>query len=139
MNVYLLDRIHGSLMYAVGSGYTVEGQKTGEEKHGGLQIEIIPAYPQKAQKWLAATEEEALQDPGLYLDESKTPAQLGLEAGTQVRVYPSPPTYGKSVEVGDLYRVKEDSCLGVVNLEVRCHVQPRHRRNLNKRPTGVLL
>ncbi|KAJ5377689.1 uncharacterized protein N7496_005098 [Penicillium cataractarum] len=101
----------------LGSGYTVEGQKTGEEKHGGLQIEIIPAYSKKAQKWLAATEEEALQDPGLYLDESKTPAQLRLEAGSQVRAYPSPPTYCKPVEVGDLYRVKKDSCLGVVNLE----------------------
>ncbi|OOQ82021.1 hypothetical protein PEBR_40658 [Penicillium brasilianum] len=103
----------------LGSGYTVEGQKTGEEKHGGLQIEIIPAYRKKAQKWRAAAEEEeeALQDPRLYLDESKTPAELGLEAGSKVWVYPSPPTYRKPVEVGDLYWVREESGLGVANLE----------------------
>jgi hypothetical protein len=122
----------------VGSGYTVEGQKTGEEKHGGLQIEIIPAYRKKAQKWLAAAEEEALQDRGLYLDESKTPAELGLEAGSKVRVYPSPPTYGKPVQVGDLYWVREESGLGVANLEVRPNAQTRHRENLTKRLTGVL-
>lgn len=58
----------------VGSGYTVEGQKTGEEKHGGLQIEIIPEYQRKAQKWLVAKEEEALKNYRLYLDESRTPA-----------------------------------------------------------------
>lgn len=130
----------GSLIYAVGSGYTVEGQKTGEEKHGGLQIEIIPAYRKKAQKWRAAAEEdeEALQDPRLYLDESKTPAELGLEAGSKVWVYPSPPTYRKPVEVGDLYWVREESGLGVANLEVRPNAQTRHRENLTKRLKGVL-
>ncbi len=28
----------------MGKGYTVEGQVTGEEKFGGLQIEVLPSY-----------------------------------------------------------------------------------------------
>lgn len=107
----------------VGSGYTIEGQKTGEEKHGGLQIKIIPAYQRKAQKWLVATEEEALKNYGLYLDGSKTPAKLGLKPGAKVRVYPSPPIYGTPVEVGDLFRKKGKDSLGVAYLEVRLLIQ----------------
>lgn len=110
----------------MGSGYTVEGQKAGEEKHGGLQIEIIPAYRQREQNWLAAAEEEELQEPRLYhdryLDESKTPAELGMVAGAKVRLYPSPPSYDRPGEVGDSVLEKEASCIGVAYLEVRPHV-----------------
>jgi hypothetical protein len=112
----------------VGSGYTVEGQQTGKEKHGGLQIEIIPAYRRRSQYWLSETEGEALQDPRLcldeylYLDELMTPDELGLEAGAKVRLYLSPPSYGRLLEVGDLILEKEDSCIGVAHLEVRLHV-----------------
>lgn len=86
----------------VGSGYTVEGQKSGEEKHGGLQIEIIPAYQKKVAKWLAATEGEALRNAYLYLDEAKTPAELGLKTGAKIRSYPPEATYQRPVILSDL-------------------------------------
>jgi len=38
----------------VGAGYTVEGQITGEEKFGGLQIEVIPVYRQDLKTWFRA-------------------------------------------------------------------------------------
>lgn len=105
----------------VGSGYTVEGQKTGEEKHGGLQIEIIPAFRQTPTRWLAATvkpEYALYEDPDLYLDETKTPAELGLEVGSKVRVYPSPATYTVPVEVRDIAVDGEDSGDDVTNLHL---------------------
>jgi hypothetical protein len=86
----------------VGSGYTVEGQKSGEEKHGGIQIEIIPAYQKNVAKWLAATEGEALQNVCLYLDEAKTPAELGLKTGAKIRSYPPDATYQRLVILSDL-------------------------------------
>lgn len=107
----------------MGFGYTVEGQKTGEEKYGGLQMEIIPGYRRRGQKWLAAAEED-FRHPHLYYSkyESKTPAQLGMTVGAKVRLYPSPPSYDKPVEVGDLIQEREDSCIGVAYLEVRPHI-----------------
>ncbi len=37
----------------MGKGYTVEGQVTGEEKFGGLQIEVVPSYEGFDQKRFA--------------------------------------------------------------------------------------
>lgn len=78
----------------MGSGYTVEGQKTGEEKHGGLQIEIIPSFETDLRTWIkdadATDDPENLQRtlPMITLDEHKTPLELGLAVGAKIRSYP---------------------------------------------------
>jgi hypothetical protein len=83
----------------VGSGYTVEGQKTGEEKHGGLQIEIIPSYKENLRVLLRepreGTEHEIYStalDWSRRLDELKTSAELSLLPGDKIRSYPANPT-----------------------------------------------
>ena len=81
----------------MGSGYTVEGQKTGEEKHGGLQIEIIPAFRSDVRIWLR--DSDVHDDFTTFfefthilrkIDELSTPRQLGFDPGTKLRVYPVP-------------------------------------------------
>ena len=82
----------------VGSGYTVEGQKTGEEKHGGLQIEIIPSFRRNLRTWLK--EEDAqpkVWDPSAVTSmfhsgpfETSTPKEQGLIPGDVIRSYPDP-------------------------------------------------
>jgi hypothetical protein len=83
----------------VGSGYTVEGQKTGEEKHGGLQIEIIPSYKENLRVLLREPREDTEQgisntalDWSRRLDELKTSAELSLLPGDKIRSYPANPT-----------------------------------------------
>jgi hypothetical protein len=89
----------------VGSGYTVEGQKTGEEKHGGLQIEIIPSYQNNLRAWLREPLEgttSASIDWSNTLDEQKTPSELRLNPGAKIRSYPANPTYSVPYEISDL-------------------------------------
>lgn len=88
----------------MGSGYTVEGQKTGEEKHGGLQIEITPAYRSGLAKWLIEETDAALDDQSLFLDDTKTPVELGLKPGQRIRSYPPDPIYTRPSVVADLAR-----------------------------------
>ncbi|OQU97521.1 hypothetical protein CLAIMM_03446 isoform 2 [Cladophialophora immunda] len=79
----------------LGSGYTVEGQKTGKEKHGGLQIEVIPSFEVKLRSWVTDQNEclgvEELLDRlvSVHIDEFKTPRELGLEVGATIRLYPA--------------------------------------------------
>ena len=82
----------------MGSGYTVEGQKTGEEKHGGLQIEIIPSFPERLRGWLKSDSVPAesaafrmLHHRSEWMKEHKTPRGLGLAVGDSIRGYPIPP------------------------------------------------
>jgi hypothetical protein len=80
----------------VGSGYTVEGQKTGEEKHGGLQIEIIPRLQPELRVWMKSAGipidpekfPELSLSPSHRLEERKTPRHLGLAPGEKIRSYP---------------------------------------------------
>lgn len=101
----------------MGSGYTVEGQKTGEEKHGGLQIEIIPSYRRGLAKWLRTECEEALRYHHMFLDESNTPAELHLKPGDTILSYPPDPGYTRPSDVGDLLdeddATQEDDLLSV--------------------------
>ena len=90
------------MLRLVGSGYTVEGQKTGKEKHGGLQLEIIASYKVGLAKWLVEERDEALWDLDYFLDELKTPAELGLQAGDTIRSYPPDPTLLRDAIVDDL-------------------------------------
>jgi hypothetical protein len=103
----------------VGSGYTVEGQKTGEERFGGLQIEIIPSYERGLKTWqLEPTGQgrsTVLFDESKSLDEQKTPSQLKLNPGVKIRSYPSRPTYWAHYQISELLGVipKEDTHLKV--------------------------
>lgn len=103
----------------VGSGYTVEGQKTGEEKFGGLQIEIIPSYEKSLRTWLPEpTGRGAVNDKFDWprvLDEQKTPSELGLNPGNKIRSYPSSPVYYAPYAIADLVRnaPKEDTRIQV--------------------------
>jgi hypothetical protein len=90
----------------VGSGYTVEGQKTGEEKFGGLQIEIVPSFEPQLRTWLPEpigrdTMPDSFDWPSV-LDEQKNPSELKLNPGTKIRSYPSPPTYSAPYQISDL-------------------------------------
>jgi hypothetical protein len=88
----------------VGSGYTVEGQKTREEKFGGLQIEIIPSYETRLRTYLleaTVSPTTAPFDWSKILDEQKTPSELKLTPGTKIRSYPSNPTYCAPYEICD--------------------------------------
>jgi hypothetical protein len=97
----------------VGSGYTTEGQKTGQEKYGGLQIEVIPEYQQDLRKWLpdnlsASTMTAILNgDSSYFLPETSTPAELSLRPGDKIRSYPSSPRTFKYVKISDLISPEE--------------------------------
>jgi hypothetical protein len=93
----------------VGSGYTVEGQKTGEEKHGGLQIEIIPSYEENLRIWTKSSDVPTNPDKLLdffasssTLAESLTPAELGLSPGAKVRSYSAPAILNVHCKISDL-------------------------------------
>ncbi len=90
----------------MGSGYTVEGQKTGVEKFGGLQIEIIPSYEERLRTFLpeptGSSTLNDLLDLSCILDEEKTPLELGMRPGAKIRSYPSMPTYWASCVISDL-------------------------------------
>ena len=90
----------------VGAGYTVEGQKTGEERFGGLQIEIIPSYERGLRTWqLEHTGQggrTVVFDESKNLDERKTPSELRLNPGVKLRSYPSRPTYWAPYQVSEL-------------------------------------
>ena len=99
----------------MGSGYTVEGQKTGEEKFGGLQIEIIPSFQKNLRVWLRdptdGTEQMATSasfDWSNILNEQKTPSELMLNPGAKIRSYPPAPTYPVPYEISDLMRNTPD-------------------------------
>ena len=93
----------------MGAGYTVEGQKTGEEKHGGLQIEIIPSYQQHSRVWLReplnGVESETTRDSFEWqntLNEFMTPSELKLNPGDTIRCYPASPTYEEPLRLAEL-------------------------------------
>lgn len=77
------------------SGYTIEGQKTSEEKHGGLQLELIPAFQRNLRRWKRVPIEcssdlefgSTTEDLENGLEEYKTPSESGLKCGDVVRSY----------------------------------------------------
>jgi hypothetical protein len=113
----LLTHVFG--FHQVGSGYTVEGQKTGQEKHGGLQIEIIPSYRTGLNTWMSdAVPEYTVND--IYasvppLDESRTPSELHLRAGDILRQYPPKAVKDVPLQVLDMGDGKES---GEIQVEV---------------------
>ncbi|KIW90985.1 uncharacterized protein Z519_08768 [Cladophialophora bantiana CBS 173.52] len=78
----------------LGSGYTVEGQKTGKEKHGGLRIEIIASFKTNLRTWIKYKDQSlnaaVLQHRLQYdrLDEFETAREVGYEVGDEIRMCP---------------------------------------------------
>lgn len=89
----------------MGSGYSVEGQITGTEKFGGLQIEVIPSYRQNLKVWADAPKSgEPEQAYFLNFDEENTPAKLGLKPSDKLRAYPSPCNATVPLKIADLVK-----------------------------------
>ncbi|KAF1964945.1 hypothetical protein BU23DRAFT_39223 [Bimuria novae-zelandiae CBS 107.79] len=96
-----------SLPCLFGSGYTVEGQKTSVEAHGGLQIEVIPKYQDHLRRWFQDTDGHVktldLNDVDIdwsqNLNEHDTPASIGLRVGQSVRSYAEPALQRKPLNV----------------------------------------
>ena len=65
----------------LGGGYTIEGQVTGKEKWGGLQLESFPAMRSDA-IWLDSSSGES--DGSLQID--RTPSELGLRVGAVLKL-----------------------------------------------------
>lgn len=79
----------------VGSGYTVEGQITGQEKFGGLQIEVIPSYHKlDSAKFRIPPSSEVL-------DLDKTPRELGLLEGDAISMEPVPSKFHRPAKLSD--------------------------------------
>lgn len=75
----------------MGSGYTVEGQKTSEEKHGGLQLEVTPELIPGKRFWSYAKNHRVIlpkESDSYGLDELRTPRELGCNIGDVLRSYP---------------------------------------------------
>jgi hypothetical protein len=91
----------------VGSGYTVEGQKTSEEKHGGLQLEVTPQMVRGKRFWSYAKQQSIKLEGGYQtrfdeIRESFTPRELGCNIGDVLRSYPTEVTYRKPLRIRDL-------------------------------------
>lgn len=102
----------------LGSGYTIEGQKTREETHGGLQIEVIPEYQQNLRCWCKDIEPVSVNgtysghnvaDPNTHLTETRTPRELGLQVGDILRSYPIELYYLSAMTIGRLRDVNADA------------------------------
>ncbi|KAL4740495.1 hypothetical protein BDV11DRAFT_204276 [Aspergillus similis] len=74
---------------AVGSGYTVEGQVSGKEKFGGIQIEVIPSYEHGTHTFSYSTEQGHVK----YAAEHDTPSDYALKDGDKVTMAPKPSTF----------------------------------------------
>jgi hypothetical protein len=70
----------------LGSGHTVEGQLTGEESVGGIQIVAYPMKRERARMWFAAQRRSRRDELGLQTCQSACePYGMGLGAGGRMR------------------------------------------------------
>ncbi|KAI5813701.1 hypothetical protein BZA77DRAFT_251239, partial [Pyronema omphalodes] len=100
----------------LGSGYTVEGQVTGKEKKGGLQIEIVPSFPHASPGvvWVVGEEGERRE-----LELQKTPEEQGCKEGDVV--YWQTPVTFREATLRDLLTAEEaqaEAEVRVLKLEV---------------------
>jgi hypothetical protein len=95
----------------LGGGYTVEAQLTGEEKHGGIQLQAYPAKPGRLPRYAA---DEYDCDECCSFDLERATGEMGLAAGGRMaqKIYPDP--YG--VDVWDLAK-RERVYVHIVNSE----------------------
>lgn len=85
----------------VESGYTVEGQVTGEEKWGGIQIEVTPAYRSAAKHSYFIISPDGGK---IHMTEWKTPQDYGLGEGVQVEMTPYPSSFWRPAQIRDYLR-----------------------------------
>jgi hypothetical protein len=71
----------------LGSGATVEGQVTGEETHGGIQLRAVGLTPEALAEWRAAQEvlPQCCPAPMLDGEPGATGTSMGLGAGGRMR------------------------------------------------------
>ncbi|KAL2867674.1 uncharacterized protein BJX67DRAFT_352058 [Aspergillus lucknowensis] len=101
----------------LGSGYTVEGQISGKECFGGIQIEIIPSYDEHRYKFT----HEDTRGSYVGMDEHRTPRDYRLNGGDTVTMaaVPSGPRICDFLD-------GEESVGGMetIYLEVHCSCYP---------------
>ena len=85
---------------SVGGGYTVEGQITGEENFGGIQIEVIPSYKKLDRMRFSYETEEGMRK---NIEEAQTPRDYGLVGGSKISVVPNPPVFVRPTRIRDFY------------------------------------
>lgn len=90
---------------SVGGGYTVEGQITGEENFGGIQIEVIPSYKKLDRMSFSYETEEGMRR---NVEEAQTPRDYGLVGGNKISVVPNPPTFVRPTKIRDFYSEGEE-------------------------------
>ncbi|KAL4917868.1 hypothetical protein BDW62DRAFT_217829 [Aspergillus aurantiobrunneus] len=73
----------------LGSGYSVGEEASGEQKFGGIQIEIIPSYEQNNHTFTYA----ARQGEHVSIAEHCTPREYQLKNGDMVTMAPNPSTF----------------------------------------------
>lgn len=82
----------------LGMGYTVEGQITGKEEHGGFQIRVVEPlpgkFPDRPPRRHLARQSSFADGDGVYC--VMEPATMGLAAGGRMRqkIYPDPHGHG---------------------------------------------
>lgn len=77
----------------LGLGYTVEGQLTGEEKHGGIQLQSYPAKPGRIARFEDDEADCCLSSAFEEMEsECRAGGQMGLAAGgcMDQKIYPDP-------------------------------------------------
>ena len=85
-------------LIAVGSGYTVEGQISGKETFGGIQIEVIPSYECNSYTFKYRDE----QGKHVEMAENSTPRKRGLKNGDMVKMTNVSTTFRDPAKICDL-------------------------------------
>ncbi|KAB2109215.1 hypothetical protein AG0111_0g3523 [Alternaria gaisen] len=105
----------------LGSGYTVEGQKTSKEQHGELQLEITPELLPNQRLWSDSKNKhivKSARDSSNCLDEMKTSEQLGRNVGDVLRSYPADSTYEEPLRMKHLAEPGADIMCKVGHIEL---------------------
>ena len=86
------DVVRQFVAMPLGQGYTVEGQLTGEERFGGMQIVVYEPKPGRFPDQPPPETREEFQPMEAFALEAMPPQQLGLAAGGQMdqKIYPDP-------------------------------------------------
>ena len=82
----------------MGGGYTTEAQLTGEEKIGGIQLEVTPSYRNFSSKSFSI---DNLGYGRSRIAVFKTPRELLLEPGIKISMWPIPPSFRRPARVSD--------------------------------------
>jgi hypothetical protein len=88
----------------VGGGYTVEGQITGNENFGGIQVEVIPSYQKVNMMMFSYESQDATRT---HILEAQTPRDYKLEGGSKIAMVPNPPTFSRPPRIRDFYNEDE--------------------------------